>query len=215
MSEFLQQILTLSDFCARFQLLEVSMTDGPFNNLKLGSCWKRFAEAVQNDAVDEAVRCAVASDALLREMLTEETETLLADLHTYGHQEQLDFDPLSSVENIFNGHSKTPFADTLQKELAFRLSEQMLPDAAITQAVEATVGHQISGARSRIEEECIRARESGEMRQDQFDRTVREANAAFDALAKDKICDALRAGDRTAFTSAVSKKEGLDEGPGL
>src|SRR5712675_3052091 len=97
------------------------MTDGPFNNLKLGSCWKRFTEAVQNDAVDKAERCALASHALVREILTDETRTLLADLRAYGHQEQLDINPLSSVENIFNGHNKTPFADTLQKELAFRL----------------------------------------------------------------------------------------------
>jgi hypothetical protein len=191
------------------------MTDGPFKNLNLGRRWKRFAEAVQNDAVDEAARCALASDALVREILTDETQALLTDLGAYGRQEQLDIDPLSSVENIFNGHSKTPFVDTLQKEIAFRLGAQMPPDAAIDQALEASVSDRISEARSRIEEECIRARESGEMRQDQFDRTVMQANAAFDALAKDEICDALRAGDKDSFKGAVSKKEGLDEGPDL
>jgi len=191
------------------------MTDGPFNNLKLGSCWKRFAEAVQNDAVDKAARCALASHALVREILTDETKALLADLHAFGRHEQLDIDPLSSVESIFNGHNKTPFADTLQKELAFRLNEQMPPDAAIEQALEATVSDQIGEARSRIEEECIRARDSGEMRQDQFDRTVTEANAAFDALSKNEICDALRAGDKNTFKGAVSRKEGVDEGPDL
>lgn len=191
------------------------MTDGPFKNLKLSSRWKRFAEAVQNDAVDRAARCALASDALVREILTDETQALLTDLHAYGRQEQLDIDPLSSIESIFNGHSRTPFADTLQKELAFRLSEQMPPDAAIDKALEASVGDHICEARNRIEEECIRARESGEMRQDQFDRTVTQASAAFDALAKNEICNALRAGDKNAFKDATSKKEGLDEGPDL
>lgn len=191
------------------------MTDGPFKNLKLGSRWKRFAEAVQNDAVDSAQCCALASDALVREILTDTNQVLLADLQAYSGREQLDFDPSSSIESIFNGHSKSPFADTLQKELAFRLSEQIAPDVAIGQALEASVGDQISEARNRIEEECIRARESGEMRQDQFDRTVNHASAAFNALAKNEICNALRAGDKNAFKDAVSKKEGLDEGPSL
>jgi hypothetical protein len=191
------------------------MSDGPFKNLSLGYRWKRFAEAVQNNAVDEAARCALASDALVREILTDETQSLLTDLGAYKRRVQLDIDPLSSVEDIFHGHSKTPFADTLQKELAFRLGAQMPRDAAIDQALEATVGDRISEARSRIEEECIRARESGEMRQDQFDRTVMQANAAFDALANDRICHALRAGDKDAFKDEVLKKEGLDEGPDL
>lgn len=191
------------------------MTDGPFNNSKLGSRWKRFAEAVQNDAVDMASRCALASDALLREILTDETNALLANLRVYGRQQQLDIDPASLVENIFNEHDKTPFADILQKQIAIRLGEQMPPDTAIDQALEATVGKQISEARSRIEEECIRARDTGEMQQDQFERTVREANAAFHLLAETEICDAVRIGDKDAFKDAVLKKRGTHEGPKL
>jgi hypothetical protein len=53
------------------------------------------------------------------------------------------------------------------------------------------------------------------MREDQFQRALKGANAAFDALAKDKICDALCAGDKDAFRSAVSKQQGVDEGPAL
>jgi len=48
--------------------------------------------------------------------------------------------PLSSVENIFNGHNKTPFADTLQKELAFRLVSWCRRKPLLKQALEATVG---------------------------------------------------------------------------
>ncbi len=159
------------------------MTDGPFKNLKLGSRWKRFAEAVQNDAVDSAQCCALASDALVREILTDTNQVLLADLQAYSRREQLDFDPSSSIESIFNGHSKTPFADTLQKELAFRLSEQIAPDVAIGQALEASVGAQISEARNRREEECIRARASGAMRPQQVDPHATNATAACHATA--------------------------------
>src|SRR5882757_1747537 len=98
------------------------MTDGPFKNLQLASRWKRFAEAVQNDAVGMVERCSLAGDALVREVLTEETQALLIDLQAYRSREQLDIDPLSSVESIFNSHSKTPFTDSLEKELAFRLN---------------------------------------------------------------------------------------------
>lgn len=191
------------------------MSDGPFRNLKLGNRWKRFAEAVQNDAVDASERRALALDALVHEILTDSNQALLADLQAHVRREQLDFDPLSSAESIFNGHSKTPFADILQKELAFRLSEQKQANSALDQAIEASVRDHISEVRNRIEEECIRARESGEMQQDQFDQTVTQASAIFDSLAPDEICDALRAGDKKAFKDAVSKKDGLDEGPSL
>lgn len=191
------------------------MSDGPFKNLRLGSRWKRFAEAVQNDAVAQASRCALASDALVREILTDGTRTLLADLHAYCDRQQLDLDPLASVERIFDDHSKTSFTDTLHRELAFRVNEQLPPPIAIGQALEAAVGQQIREAKSRIEEECIRACESREMMPEQLDRTVTQANAALDDLAQDEICNALRADNKNAFKDAVLKKEGLDEGPDL
>lgn len=191
------------------------MTDGPFKNLKLGSHWKRFAEAVQNDAVDAPERCALAAHALVHETLSENTKALLVDLQAYVNRKQLDLDPLSSVESIFSGHNKTPFSDTCQKEIAYRLSEQTHPASALRQAVEATVIGLKSGARNRIEEECIRVRESGEMREDQFTHTVMQARATFDSLAIDEICDALYAGNKNAFKEAISKKDGLDDGPSL
>ena len=95
------------------------------------------------------------------------------------------------------------------------MNERTPLGAALDLALEASVRDQIGEVRNRIEEECIRARESGEMRQDQFDRAVTQANAAFDTVAKDAICNALRAGDKDAFKGAASKREGLDEGPDL
>ena len=191
------------------------MPDGPFKNLKLGRRWKRFAKASHSDSADPRERCALASDALVCDILTDETQALLTDLQDYARQAQLDLDPLSSVESIFDNHSRTAFDDTLQKELSFRLWDQMTPDAAIRKALEASVDDEISRARNRIQEECIHACESGEMRQDQFDLTVNRANASFDALAKGYICDALRTGDKNAFKNAASKKKGLNEGPSL
>lgn len=189
------------------------MTDGPFNNLVLGRRWRRYADALLNDAVDSAERCALASDAIVQELLTDDTQALIKDLQIYASKKQLDFDPVSSIEMVFNNHDKTSFADTLQKELAFRLNEQTAPEIAIAQALDASVCDHIGEAKNRIEEECVHLRESGEMRQEQFDRAVNNSNATFDILTISNICDALRACDKFAFKKAASKKEGLDEGP--
>lgn len=192
------------------------MSDGPFKNLKLGKRWKLFAEAVQNDAFDSAERCALASDALVREILTDNVKALLIELQAYAGRVQLDFaTTLSCIEDIFNRHSKTSFTDTLQKEVAFRVSEHMVLPDAIKQAVSAAVREQISEVKSRIIEECICKRDFGGMWQDQFNRTVRESSAILNDLATDEICDALLARNKKAFKAAVSKKVGLDEGVSL
>ena len=191
------------------------MSDGPLKNSQLGSRWNRFVAAVDNDAVGSIQRSALASDALVREILNDDTRVLLKDLWAFMRRDQLDLDPLTSVESIFHSHRKTAFGDSLQREAAFRLANQMTPDAAIGQALNASVKDHIRRARSRIQEECIRSRESGAMPQDQFDRMVSRANATFDGLDTDAICDALRALDKHTFTDSVSKQEGIDEGPSL
>lgn len=191
------------------------MTDGPFRNLKLDKRWKRFFEAAQNDTVDRTEIRALASDALIHEILTEDTKALLADLHSYEQQKQLDLDPASSCDSIFDEHSKTPFSDFLQKELKYRLIEQVPPNIAINHALETSADHQILKARNHIEEECIRTHESGEMWQNQFNRTLMQVGDAFDTLNRGNIYDAIRAGNKNAFKNGASKKKGLDEGPNL
>lgn len=191
------------------------MSDGPFKNLKLGRHWKRFAEAVQNYAYTSAECSALAKNALLQEILTQDLKALLTELKDFASQVQLDLDALSAVEEIFSRHQKTSFADTLQKEVACRLSDQMPLADAIKQAVEAAVTEQKCEAKSRIVEECILSRDFEGMWQDQFNRTVRESSAIFNGLATNEICEAIFAGNNNAFKAAVSKKAGLDEGVSL
>jgi len=191
------------------------MSDGPFKNLKLGKCWKRFVEAVQSDAFGHAYCCALASDALLDEILTNAVKTIVADLVAFGSRVQLDLVPLTSVEEIFNRHSKSAFTDTLQKEVACRVSDQMACSDAIKEAIGAAVSDHIGEVKNRIEEESIRSLEFGKMRQDQFYRIVNQSNAIFASLASNEVCDALLACDKKAFKDVVSKKVGLDEGPSL
>ena len=191
------------------------MPDGPHNNLKLDKRWKRFAAASYNDAADGIERRALAGDALVREVLTDDTRALLTDLLDYAQRPQLDLASISSVQSIFSKHRKSAFGDTLLREVTFRLGDQNAPDAAIEEALEASVDDQIRKAKVRMEEECIRVRECGEMQEDQFDCMVTRANAVFDGLPRRAICDALRRRDKDAFRGAASKRKGLEEGPSL
>ncbi len=191
------------------------MTDGPFKNLKLGKNWKRFAEAVQNETVDTNMRCSIASHAILQEVLAGDVPDLINRLQSYFNKEQLDIDPLSSIENIFADHSVAPFADTLEKELSYRLNDGMQPIDAFSEALEASIDVWINKIKNRIEEQCIHSLELKEMWSDQCNLTIRNSNMTLDNLDKKPLCNALLNGDKLAFKSSILKKAGIDDGPTL
>lgn len=191
------------------------MPDGPHKNLELDQHWKKFAAASNSDATEDAELNALAADALLRELMTDDTRALLRDLGDYPNGRQFDLDPISSVTGIFGRYPKSPFRETFQKECWVRLSDQPVLGAAIEEALDAAVGDQIMKAKHRVQEEYILARERGDLGEDQFDRMVHRTNAALDALPRRGICDALRRGDKDAFSSAASKRKGLEDGPSL
>lgn len=191
------------------------MSDGPFKNLNLTKLWKKFAIAVQNDACGRAECLGFASDALLRDILTANVEHLLLDLQAYASREQLGLDVRLAIEKIFDSYSKTPFIDTLQKEIALRLNEQISSSEAIKQALAAAVAEQISIVKNRIEDECVCAHDFRGMWPEEFCRAVNESNAILDALAINEICEAILGRDKDFYKSAVSKKQGIEEGPYL
>jgi hypothetical protein len=191
------------------------MSDGPFKNLKLVKGWRKFTEAAYNDAFDRVECCAMASDAVVCDVLTPPVQSLLSVLKAYVDRNQLDFDPLSSINKIFSEHSRVSFADTLQKNMSYQLSDNVAPSVALEQGLASSVNDQINISRTRIHEECIRSCEVGEMRQDQLDRTIKRTNSVFESLNRNTIYDAVLACDKRAFKNAVAKKDGLDEGPSL
>lgn len=191
------------------------MPDGPYNNLELDQHWKKFVAASDSDAFEATVLEALAADALLRELVTDDTRALLKDLWMYQNGQQFDLDPISSVTGIFNRYTKSAFSETFRKELLVRLSDRRAPGAAFGEALHASVTDQAMKAKNRVQEQYILARESGNLREDQFDRMVIRANAAFDQLPMRAICDALRRGDKDAFKGAASKQMGLEDGPVL
>ncbi len=190
------------------------MTDGPFRNLKLDSRSKRFAEAVQNDAVDQETRCAYANDAILNGILLE-NQALLRALQDYGQDGQLDLDPSASVKSVFDAHPKSEFADHLQREVGLRLHEGEKFQVAINNGLEAALETSIGEFRTRTHEACLEAYDSREMRKDQLDRFVEGSNQALQGIDRPRIMKALKNGNKDAFKKDVKKKEGLDEGPRL
>ena len=188
------------------------MTDGPFKNLKLGSCWKRLADAVQNDAASLAECGAFASDALARHLVTAEHAKALQELDAHIGRGQLELDPLGSIEAIFDHCDKTPFLDALQKELLFRAANDTPLGDAIAPALDAAIDTQIREARNRFQEECIRAHETGELSRSAPDRVREKIDSAFDAVERAKVRDALLAGKKDAFEKDLGRSGGVDEG---
>lgn len=190
------------------------MTDGPFRNLKLDSRSKRFAEAVQNDAVDQETRCAYANDAILNGILGE-NRALLHALRAYGQDGQLDLDPSASIKSVFDSHPKSEFADHLQREVGLRLYEGEKFQTAIDNGLETALETSIREFRTRTHEACLEAHGRHAMRKDQFDRFVEGSNRALQGIDRPRILEALNEGNKSAFKKDIKKKRGLDEGPRL
>jgi hypothetical protein len=190
------------------------MSDGPFKNLKLDSRSKKFAEAIQNEAVDQETRCALANDAILNGLMGE-NQPLLRALQNYGQDGQLDLDPSISVKGIFDAHPKSEFADHLQREVSLRLHEGEASPVAINNGLKAALETSIGEFRTRTYEACLEAYGSGEMRKDQLDRFIEGRDQALQGIDRSRIFEALKEGDKGAFKQGIKKREGLDEGPKL
>lgn len=190
------------------------MTDGPFKNLKLDARSKRFAEAVQNDAEDHGTRCVLASDAILNSILRE-SNALIGALQQYGRDGQLELDPHASISAIFDAHPKSEFADHLQREIRMRLHERVNSQLAIDDSLQAALETGIGEFRTRTQEACLEAHRNGEMRRDQFDRFVDGSNRALQGIDRNRIMEAIKDGNMSAFKQDVRKKQGIEEGPEL
>lgn len=188
------------------------MSDGPFRNLKLDRRSKRFAEAVQNDAVDQETRCAFAADAIVNSILNED-QSLLTALASYGLDGQLDFDPRSSILGIFDAHPKSQFSAHLEREVSIRLHNEQKHISAIGEGLRAALESHIDEFRSRTQEAGLDARQNGRMYKDQFDRLIEGSNSALVGLDRTRIIEALCRGNKAEFKQDIRKKQGLDDGP--
>lgn len=190
------------------------MTDGPFKNLKLDSRSKRFVEAVRNDAESNRTRQALAGDAILHGILSE-NQPLIRELQAYGQNVQLDLDHDALIKSIFDTFNKSEFADHLQREISFRQHEGEGAEPAVNNGFEAALETGICKFRNRIHEACLEVHGRGEMRSAQFDRFIDRSNETLRNIDRPRILKAFKDGNKNAFKLDVKKKAGVDEGPQL
>jgi hypothetical protein len=206
-------MLTLSALCNILPTLGVAMTDGPFRNTELSSSWKRYGQDLVSDAASLDERVKQACHSMLGDVDMKVFSALLKSLGVYAQRSQMDLDPISQIETIFNGYSKSPLTDTFQKHFTANLRDGMLSETALNQALGSIAKEWISTTKNRLDEECIRAREVGDMSREDYSKGIERNGETFAAVDPKTLCDALTSGNKRAFKQIIEKKVGIDEGP--
>ena len=189
------------------------MTDGPFKNTLLSSRWKRYGEDLVSDAVSPNERTKQACHCMIGDVNIREFSPLIGELKAHAERPQMDLDPVTAIEIIFDNHPISPLTDNLQRHLVANLRDQLPPDKALDQALHSTANEWIDTTKNRLDEECIRARELGDMSREDYHKGIERNHETFAAIKPSELCDALATGNKRAFTQALQKKVGLDEGP--
>lgn len=189
------------------------MTDGPFRNAELSSRWKRYGQDLVSDAVSAEERMTQACHSMIGDVDMKAFSPLFGDLKAHAERTQMDLDPVSEVETIFESHPTSPLADALQRHLIANLLDQMPIGEALNRSLESTAKEWISTTTNRLDEECIRARELGDMKREDYHKGIERNRETFAAIKPNELCDALATGNKSAFRQAVQKKAGVDEGP--
>ena len=189
------------------------MTDGPFKNAALSSRWKQYGKDLVSDAASSEERASQACLSMLGEVDMQAFESLMSELSAHAQRPQMHLDPVSSVEAIFESHEKSQLSGIFQKHLIANLRDPVLVERPVDQALQGAVAELTDITRNRLDEECIRARDLGDMSHENCRKGIERNHEAFDAIRKKSLCDALVAGNLRAFKPATRKKVGVDEGP--
>ena len=189
------------------------MMDGPFRNASLSSRWKQYGNDLVSDAASSEERAAQACHSMLGDVDMEAFGPLLSALKAHAQRPQIDLDPVLSVDTIFDSHPKSPLTDTLQKHLIANLRDQIPVERALVQALPRAVMDWIGTTKNRLDEECIRARDLGDMNHESCRKGIERNREVFDVIRSNELCDALVSGNGRAFKQATRKKVGVDDGP--
>jgi hypothetical protein len=189
------------------------MTDGPFRNAELSSRWKRYGQELVSDAASTEERAAQACHSMIGGVDMKAFSPLFGELKAYAERSQMDLDPATAIEAIFENHPTSPLVDTLQKHLVANLRDRIRSEKALDVALESTAKEWVGTAKNRIDEECIRARDLGDMSPEDYSKGIERNRETFAAINPSEVCSALVTGNKRAFSQALRKKDGLDEGP--
>jgi hypothetical protein len=189
------------------------MTDGPFRNSEMSSRWKRYGQGLISDAESLEERTIQACHSMIGDVDMKTFSPLFNELKAYAERAQMDLDPVTATEAIFDNHAPSSLADSLQRHLVANLRDQISPDRALDRALDSTARDWIGTTKNRLDEQCICARELGDMSRENYSKAIERNRETFGAIKPNELCDALAAGNKRAFKQAVLKKTGVDEGP--
>lgn len=189
------------------------MTDGPFRNAELPSRWKRYGQELVSDAASPEERTTQACHSMIGDVDMKAFSPLFNELKAHAERAQMDLDPVTATETIFENHAPSSLADSLQRHLVANLRDQIPPEKALNQALDSTAKEWIGTTKNRLDEECIRARELGDMSREDYGKGIERNREAFAAIKPSELREALATGNKRAFRQAVEKKAGVDEGP--
>lgn len=77
------------------------MTDGPFRNAELPSRWKRYGQELVSDAASPEERTVHVCHSMIGDVDMTAFSPLFNELKTHAERAQLDLDPVTTVETIF------------------------------------------------------------------------------------------------------------------
>jgi hypothetical protein len=189
------------------------MSDGPFRNAALSSRWKVYGQKLVSDAMTAAERTPQACHSMIGDVDMKAFHPLLCELKAHTQRPQMDLDPMSAIETIFDNHPILPLADFLRRNLVANLRDQISPEKALDRALESTTKEWIGITKNRLDEHCIRARDLGDMKLEDYRKGLERNHETFSAIKPDDLCAALVSGTKRAFSEALQKKSGVDEGP--
>lgn len=189
------------------------MTDGPFRNAKLSSRWKRYGDELVNDATSAEERAKQACHSIIGDVDMKGFSPLFSELKAQAERSQMELDPVSATEAIFGSHPTAPLTDILQRHLIANLRDQLSPEKALERALDDTVKEWAGTTKNRLDEECIRARDLGDMSPGDYRKGIERNYATFAVIKSSELCNALASGNKRAFSPALRKKSGVDQGP--
>lgn len=189
------------------------MSDGPFRNTMLSSRWKSYGQKLVSDAMTAQERTAQACHSMIGDVDMKTFHPLFSELKAHAERPQMDLDPVAAIETIFNNRPILPLVDVLQRHLVANLRDHVPPEKALDQALDSTAKEWTGIIKNRLDEECIRARDRGDMRLADYRKGIERNHETFSAIKSNELCAALASGNKRAFHPVIQKKSGVDEGP--
>ncbi|MBB4123637.1 hypothetical protein [Martelella radicis] len=185
------------------------MTDGPFRNSALTTRWKHYGQDLVSDAVSKEERVTQACHSVLGDIKS--FDRLYAELDARASRDQMDLDSVAATETIFDNNERSALGDALERNLLCNLREGIPERKSLDLALGQAVGEFLASAKNRIDEECIRARDVGDMSRSDFTKGLQRNRETFAAIDVGSVCAALENGNKNAFRRTARKD--VNDGP--